>query len=58
VRDGTYATQTIDPRASVLLRLEVKVANSSANKAVIRTKARSQTGTLPDAVRLVVKATD
>jgi hypothetical protein len=58
VLDGTYATQTIDPGDAVLLRLEVKVANSSANKAVIRTTARSQTGTTPDAVRLVVKATN
>jgi hypothetical protein len=35
----------------------VTVANSSASAATITTTARSQTGTPPDAVRVVVKAT-
>lgn len=57
VRDGSYTTATIDPRGSVLIRLEVSVATSSATKATITTTARSVGGTLPDAVRLVVTAT-
>jgi hypothetical protein len=57
IRDGSYVTDTIDPGASVRIRLEVHVANSSATKATITTTGRSQSGTPADAVKLVVKAT-
>jgi hypothetical protein len=57
VRDGTYATVSLDPRESALIRFEVHVANSSAASATFTTTARSVSGTLPDAVRLVVHAT-
>jgi hypothetical protein len=57
VRAGTYSTPSIAARASVLLRLVVTVANSSASTATITTTARSQPGTPRDAVRVVVKAT-
>jgi hypothetical protein len=57
VRDGTYATVSLDPRDSVVIRFEVKVGNSSASKATFTTTARTTAGTVPDAVRLVVKAT-
>jgi hypothetical protein len=58
VRNGTYTTPLIAARGFILLRLVVTVANSSASTATIRTTARSVAGTLPDAVRLVVMATD
>jgi trimeric autotransporter adhesin len=57
LRNGTYTTPFIAARGSILIRLEVHVARSSASKATIRTTVRSQAGTPPDAVRLVVKAT-
>jgi hypothetical protein len=57
VRNGTYTTPLLAARGSILIRLEVHVASTSASQATIRTTARSVAGTLPDAVRLVVKAT-
>jgi hypothetical protein len=57
VQAGTYSTPSIAARASVLLRLVVTVANSSGSAATITTTARSQTGTPPDAARVVVRAT-
>lgn len=57
VRAGTYATPSVAARASILLRLVVTVAHSSAPAATITTTVRSQTGTPHDGVRLAVKAT-
>lgn len=53
---GTYVTPTIAPRASILIQLVVTVAPSSAATATITTTIRSQSGTPPDAVRVVVTA--
>lgn len=58
VRDGSYATVSIAARSSVVIRLDVQVAHSSASNATFLTTVRSAAGTPPDAVRLVVKATD
>lgn len=57
VRGGTYATGAIAARSSILLRLVVTVAASSAGTATLTTTARFQTGTPPDAVRFVINAT-
>ncbi len=56
VRNGTYATGNIAARATVLIRLVVSVAKSSARSATFTTTARSQTGTPHDGVRLIVRA--
>ncbi len=56
VRNGTYTTGSIAPRGEILLRVVVSASNSSAANATITTTARSQPGTPPDAVRVVVKA--
>ena len=56
VRAGTYATVTIGARASVLVRLVVTVATSSAATATVATTVQSQAGTPPDVVRVSVKA--
>jgi hypothetical protein len=56
VKAGTFSTPSIDPRDSVVLRLHIVVANSSAAHATFVTTARSQSGTPPDAVRVAVTA--
>jgi gamma-glutamyl phosphate reductase len=56
VRAGTYATASLPPRASVVLRVVVRAARSSAAQATFLTTARSQAGTPRDAVRLVARA--
>jgi hypothetical protein len=56
VRAGTYDTGTIAARASVVLRVVVTVARSSARSATLITSVRSQSGVDPDAVRLAVTA--
>jgi gamma-glutamyl phosphate reductase len=56
VRAGTYATASLAPRASVVLRVVVRAARSSAAQATFLTTARSQAGTPRDAVRLVARA--
>jgi hypothetical protein len=59
VRAGTYNTGDIAARSSILLRLVVSVANSSASAATIYTFAESRyPPPTPDAVRLVVTATN
>jgi hypothetical protein len=57
VRAGTYATGTIAARSSIIVRVVVDVARSSASTGTVLTTARSQAGTPHDAVRVVVKAT-
>ena len=54
---GTFTTASILPRAHIVLRVVVTVANSSASSATIVTTARSQVGVPPDAVRIAVSAT-
>ncbi|HZC54361.1 MAG TPA: hypothetical protein VE441_17960 [Mycobacterium sp.] len=57
VHAGTYATATITPRASIVIRVVVTVAKSSAASTTFTTTARSTAGTPPDAVRIAVNAT-
>lgn len=54
---GTYATPSIERGASILVRLVVTVAHSSAASSTLVTTVRSVTGTPSDAVRLTVSAT-
>jgi hypothetical protein len=56
VRAGTYGRASPAPGASVVLRVVVRAGTSSAAQATFLTTTRSQTGTPPDAVRLVTKA--
>jgi hypothetical protein len=56
VRAGTYGTASLAPGVSVVLRVVVRAATSSAASAMFLTIARSTSGTPPDAVRLVAKA--
>ncbi len=56
VEAGTYSTASLAPGASVVLRVVIRAATSSAAQATFLTTARSQAGTPGDAVRLVVKA--
>jgi len=57
VRAGTYSTGNISARASILLRVVVTVARSSATRATFTTTCTSTTGTPRDANRLRVRAT-
>jgi hypothetical protein len=56
VAAGTYATASIPARSAVLLRLRILVNHGSAASATISTTVRSQTGTPPDVVRVVITA--
>ena len=56
VRAGTYATGNIAARASILLRVVVSVARSSAARTTFTTTCTSTSGTPRDATRLGVKA--
>jgi hypothetical protein len=56
VRNGTYATASIAPRANTVIRIAVGVRLSSASTAIFTTIARSASGTPHDAVRYIVKA--
>jgi hypothetical protein len=53
---GSYATGTIAARSSIELRLRIVVAHASAKGATLTTTVHSQSGTPPDAVRVVVTA--
>jgi hypothetical protein len=56
VQSGTYATGSVAAGDNILLRLMVKVSNSSAARGTITATARSVPGTPLDAVRVAVKA--
>ncbi len=56
VRAGTYSTVTIGARASLVLKVVVKVSRASAKHASFTTSVRSQSGTPSDAVLLTVRA--
>lgn len=57
VRAATYATGNIDARGSILIRMVVTVATSSAASATFTTTGISTAGTPRDAIRMVVHAT-
>jgi hypothetical protein len=56
VRAGTYNTATLAAGASLVLRVVVRAASSSAPHETFVIAARSTTGTPTDGVRLVITA--
>jgi hypothetical protein len=58
VKNGTYATASIAPGATVTLRMRITLSASAAASGTFRTTVMSTVGTPNDAVRTVVSATN
>jgi hypothetical protein len=56
VANGSYTTPSISPRAALVLRLHIVVAQGSASSATLATTLEPSSGTPRDAVRAAVTA--